>query len=278
MQKDAQTCDGIQSVNALYNDINFYKIGTDPNNSLEILNKDGAAFLQRVADDATTTTVPVMSSFKALAGNTGGTPVSGYFAEEVEFSTVCSDVPIQPKLRPSGEPSITVVNDNGVQQNSDSNHDSMDASSKYSPTVTVKSDAEACAARYGAVVVFEYDATYVSKVSSPDLEDYSTSFLYPHTTNQSGIDKDFDQYKIMLWNGDVGQGKGFLCDGKKAEFTFNVETTSSTPGEDQANVQVHWYPINKDIDADEYTLITGIYDEDNNVIATGNTTQMYYTA
>jgi len=270
-QLAVSSCDGIASVKALLNDINYYKKGTDPAGNLTIYEKDGDEFVQIVADDATSTTVPVLSNFKGLAGNSAGTPLSSYFAEEVSFTSLCSDVPIQPKLKPASAPTLTVVNDNGIQANSDSNHESAGASSTYTPCITVKAPAEACAARYGAVVAFEYDATYVSKVDSSDLKLASTSFLVAHTTNHSATGLDMDQYKLMKFDGE-------LCDGDKVEICFDVTTTSSAPGEDQANVQIHWYPINKDIDADEYTLITGIYDEDNNIISQGNTTAIYYTA
>ena len=271
--KDAQSCDGISSVNALYNDINAYKIGTDPNNTLSIFEKIGADdfVVKTVADDATSTSVDVLSSYKALAGNNLGTPLSSYFAEEIEFDTVCSDVDIQPRLKPASAPTITVVNDNGVQTNSDSNHETVAASTTYTPCITVKAPTEACSSRYGAIVALEYDATYVSQISSSDLVNTDSAFLEGHATNHSGTGLDMDQFKIMKYSGE-------LCNGKKVEICFDVKMGSSNPGEDQGNVRVHWFPINKDLDADELTVITGIYDEDNNVISQGNTTAIYYTA
>ena len=50
-KKEALSCDGIQSVNALYNDLNFYKRGTDPNNKLEILERTKLHRRVRVADE-----------------------------------------------------------------------------------------------------------------------------------------------------------------------------------------------------------------------------------
>lgn len=268
-QKEALSCDGIASVNALLDDLNFYKIGTDPASHLSIYEKNGDDFKKVVADDATSTSVPVLSSFKGLAGNNIGTPKAGYFAEEVEFSSVCSDVDIQPKLRPSSAPTITVVNDNGITANSDSNHETVAASSTYTPCFTVKAAAESCGSRYGSVVIFEYDASYITKIDSSDLSGSGSGFFFPHTTNHSASGLDMDQYKVMKY-------EGMLCDGDKTEVCFDVTTGSSNPGEDQGNVRIHWRPINKDIDADEYTLITGIYDEDNNDITTANTTATWY--
>jgi len=271
--KDALSCDGIASVYALYNDINAYKAGTDPNNTLTIYSKigDDNFVLKTVADDATTTKADVLSKYKALAGNNLGTPISSYFAEEIEFSTVCSDVDIQPMLKPASAPTLTIVNDNGVTSNSDANHQLADGSETYTPCITVKAPTEACSSRYGAIVAFEYDATYVSQISSSDLVNTDSSFFAAHDTNHSATGLDMDQYKLMKYSGE-------LCNGKKVEICFDVKMTSATSEEDQGNVKVHWYPINKDLDADELTIITGIYDEDNNVISQGNTTAIYYQA
>lgn len=271
--KNALSCDGIASVAALYNDINAYKIGTDPNNTLTIYEKigDDNFVMKTVADDATSTTVDVLSRYKALAGNNAGTPLSSYFAEEIEFSTVCSNVDIQPRLKPASAPTITIMNRNGATVNSDSNHETMDASTSYTAKAIVISAAEACSSRYGAIVAFEYDATYASQITSSDLASTNSAFFVDHTTNHSGTGLDMDQYKLMKYSGE-------LCDGKDISFKFTVKTTASTPGEDQANVKVHWFPINKDLDADNFDLLTGIYDEDNNVISQGNTTATYYTA
>ena len=270
-QKEATSCDGISSVYGLYNDINAFKAGTDPSDNLTIFEKDGESFIKVIADDATSTSLDVMSSFRGLAGNNLGTPISSYFAEEVVIDTMCSDIDIQPNLMPASAPTITVVNDNGVQTNSDSNHESADASTTYTPCITVKAPTEACSSRYGAIVAFEYDATYVSQISSSDLANTDSAFLEAHDTNHSATGLDMDQFKIMKYSGE-------LCNGKKVEICFDVKMTSSTPGEDQGNVKVHWFPINKDLDADDLTIITGIYDEDNNVISQGNTTATYYTA
>jgi len=278
--KEATSCDGIASVKSLLDDLNFYKIGTDPASHLSIFEKSGKAYKKVVADDATTTTVPVLSSFKGLAGNNAGTPVSGYFAEIVEFSTVCSDKDIQPELYPSGVPTITITNDNGKTVNSDSNHEAMDASITYTPCMTVKAAAESCASRYGALVVLEYDATYTNTLDSTDMASSDSSFHYGHHNTS------FDQFKIMKWNGAVqdmdGDGDldaGYLCNGKRVDICWNQKITATAPTEDTANIKVHWVPLNYDIRADEYDLIgPSVYDEDNNVISTGNTTTWYYSA
>jgi len=270
-QKELSSCDGVASVNVLFDDKNTYKIGTDPATNMTIFEKDGAQFSKTVVDDSTSTTVDVLSSYKALAGNYLGTPSTSYFGKVVNFDSVCSDVDQQTKLIQAGAPTITLVGDDGVTKNADATHDTNDADSSYSPTMTVKAPADKCSSEYGAFVVFESDATYIQTVDSSDLVDEDTGIYIAHTTNHSATGLDMDQYKVMKY-------EGKLCDGDKADITFSLETTSSTPGEDQANIKIHWLPINYDLNADNLELINGIYDEDNNAIFLGNTTATYYTS
>lgn len=267
------SCDGVASVKLLYDSLNYYKQGTDPSGNLTIYEVNGKKFKKMVADDATSTTGPVLSRYKAIAGNNAGTPISGYFSAPADFSTDCSDLDIQPRLYQSNAPTLTILNDDGVTKNSDSNHEAMDASSTYSPCMTVKAPAEKCSSVYGAYVIFETDATYILKVDSTDLESADAGYYFAHTTNQSASALDFDQYKIFKWDG------GKLCDGDKVDICFDVTTSASTPGEDQANIQIHWRALNYDTDADEGTPIgPAIYDEDLNLIDATNTTTFYYTA
>jgi len=284
-QKELTSCDGIASVNALYNDINFYKKGTDPAGNMTIYEADGKEFLTLVLDDATATTIPVLSEFKALAGNERGTPNANYFATPLEFSTACNDLPIQAKVVPSSAPTISFVNDDGITKNSDSNHELIGANSTYTPTAVIKAQSETCAARYGAIVAFEYDATYTNNVDSSHLDNAKSSFLVAHYTNWTLNQGAWDQYKIMLWNGTVmdidGDGvndAGALCDGKKIEIPFDVETTGTAAGEDNGTIVMHWYPLNYDLDSDDLTLIKDIYDEDNHLITEAETAGIWYTA
>lgn len=265
---DLITCDGLASVSVRWDDKDYYKTGTDPASALTMYSP---IYLTGADDSATVS--PALTQFKALAGNNAGTPSTTYFSKETAFETVCSDIFVQEKLYKAGAPTLTWVNDDGITVNADAtNHESMAASSSYTPELTVKSAAETCASVYGAYAVAEYDASYVASVEPVHgLTDANTGIYIAHTTNHSGIEKDFDQYKVMKYS-------GMLCDGAKDVVSIKVTTIAADPGEDQANVLMHWLPINKDIDADEYTLITGIYDEDNNAIFIGNTTKTYHTA
>ena len=56
-------------------------------------------------------TVPVLSDFKAMAGNNLGVPVENYFSKEITFSTMCSDKDLQIELEPASAPTLTIVND-----------------------------------------------------------------------------------------------------------------------------------------------------------------------
>lgn len=283
--KTLTSCDGIKSVYALYDDLNAYKIGTDPNSNMTIFEHNGKNYKLSVVDDAASTSVPYLSEFTALAGNTLGVPKSAYFSEVVGFETACADVPLQVELYPASKPTLTIVNDDGKTINSDSNHEDMAASSTYNPCVTVKAPAEACASRYGAAFVVEYDATYINKVDGTGYFDStSQGFLATHSGNLSAS-MAYDQYKVMLWDDAVqdidGDGQldaGALCNGKKVDVCFTLESTSQSPAEDTNNVVIHWVPLNYDLDSDKMELIKGIYDEDNNLISQGNTTATFYTA
>lgn len=272
LEQEVLSCDGVQSVNLLFDDKNAYKIGTDPDNNLTIY----SPIYKQVTDDATSTTGPVLTTFHALAGqNDMGEPASKYFGKPITFETVCSDLNIQTPLYYVGNLTTTVMCDDGVTINTDSAHETVGASSTYVPCLTIKAPAERCAMVYGAYLVAEYDATYVSKVSAVSgLHDANTAIYKAHDTNHSGVEIDMDQYKIFEMD------ETMLCDGKKLEdICVQVETTASNPGEDQGNVQFHWFAKNYDVDADEFTLIgPAIYDEDNNNIYIGYVNDTWHVA
>ena len=258
------TCDGISSINLLYNDKNAQKIGTDPGDNITIYEVNGEPYSKVINDDDTSSTIPIQSTYKGLAGNNLGTPVTDYFAVLVEGTTACADLDLQTSVQPSGAVSIAILNDNGVTLNSDSNDEDMAASSQYTACATVKAATETSGNEYGAIVVFEYDATFVSKVESNDLTGSSTGYFEPHANAT------YDQYKVFEWN------IAPLRDGDKEEFCFDVTTTSATPAEDSSDIHIVYVPKNIDLDADTLQPITGIYDEDNNMINVTSTHQTYY--
>ncbi len=268
-------CNGLANVDIDFNDFNEYKAGTDPASHITLYEKNGLPYRVTVADDGSAD-ISGKASFKGVAGTNAGTPKAGYFSELVSFSTNCEDVAVQPELKPSGNPTITIVNDDGITKNSDANHESMGASSTYLPTLVIKSGSESCASRHGAFLVADYDATYYSKLSTSDLRDGSTLVLLAHNTptiniTQGDNEAINDQFKVWLYEGE-------LCDGAKTEPQIKIETTATEPTED-VNVDFYWLSRDIDVDADSYQpLSPAIYDEDNNAIYDVAVNQTFFGA
>ncbi|MBW2995593.1 hypothetical protein KY312_04530, partial [Candidatus Woesearchaeota archaeon] len=71
---------------------------------------------------------------------------------------------------------------------------------------------------------------------------------------------------------------GELCDGAKGSMAYKYTTTSGEGANiGEANHNCTWLSINKDLDADEFTLITDIYDEDNTMISLTTASYEHYT-
>ena len=256
-------CLGLASVDLVFNDFNAFKSATDPASNLTVYEKNGLPY-KLLVDDDESISVSTKASFKGVVGTVAGTPIAGYFSELVSFNSMCEDIALQTAMKPSGNPTITVVNDDGITKNSDANHESMGVSSTYLPTLVIKSASESCASRHGAYLIADYDATYFSKLSTSDLRDGNTLVLLAHNSdaddiaqgNQAGTN---DQFKVWLYEGE-------LCDGAKIEPQIKVETTSTQPTED-INVDFYWLSRDIDVNADDYNpLSPAIYDEDNNAI------------
>jgi hypothetical protein len=289
-EKELTSCSGLQEVYGKYDDFNKYNIAVDPASHLTIFEKNDAFFKQVIADDATDNGVDPLSSFKGLAGNNLGTPVAGYFGEEVEFETGCLAEPIQVDLYPAAAPSLIITNDNGKTLNSDTNHETMAGGSPYTHCVTVKAPAQNCSARYGALVAIESDGSFINKVAeasglSTKLSGVESKFKVAKSDANLTPTMEFDQFDIFFWNeavqdvdGDGNNDVGFLCNGKSVDVCYTVTTTSTNPGEDEANYIFHWYPVNKDLHARSLEPIMGMYDEENHVISVGNSTVVGYTA
>ena len=275
----AGVCFGISSVNLLFDDQNFYKTGTDPASHVTVYEKNGVGYSLILPDDASSdNAISGNSDYKAIIGTNGGTPIAGYFSELAPFSVECQDYTLQtPKLKPSGAPTITIINDNGVTPNSDDNHESMSASSTYSPKLTIKAPAEACSSRHGAYIIADYDATYFNTLDTADLSLGTTLVLLTHnspTVNLTQGDNEAtnDQFKVWLYNGE-------LCNGASISPQIAIKTTATEPTEDM-NVDFYWISRDIDVDADNgyIPLPPAIYDEDNNAIYDVYTNQTYFTA
>lgn len=259
-------CDLTQKPTIQYNDMNKYLKGTDPAGNLYVLTDN----IGSIADDGSDTTHFVFyKTYDALADYASTT----YFAEKISFSTECNAVTIvQPEVGKGTAPTITVLNTDAVTKNTDANHEDVSADSVAEYTVTAKAQTDECSSKFGALILVEYDKTYVNKVESNlNSASYTTNY-FTFTTNQSASGFDFDGKAVFMYNGE-------LCDGTKTEFTIKTTQTSETPIEDSNNFNIVWVPLNKDINQDDLkTIILGAEDEDNNFIGIGNVTTMVYTA
>lgn len=269
-EKEINSCDGVQSVNLLWNDRHAYTATTDPGQVITLFEANGNPYSKAIADDATSSTVPILSELKGLAGNNLGSHNTSYFGKEISFSTMCADYDLQKEMIPATAPTLTLTNDNGVTLNSDTNHESMTTDSTYSPTLTVKSASNACASVYGAVVAVDYDASYISMIEAGDgLESFSGSYLETKVNPTNGTS---DQTTLLFFPGE-------LCDGKKVDLGIDVTSHATTEVGEDNGVQIHWYPLNKDLDSDTLSkVITGLYDDKNTLISIGNTSIEYFVA
>lgn len=251
-------CD-VASVSVTYNDRDEYQPGSDPGTANLYITTDSKGSQSEGAITLTPT-----KQYESLAGYAS----TAVFAERKDFATTCENQDLVVDVVKPGAPTVTVTNDNGVTENSDTNHESVDADSTYTATVTVKAPAKQCSSRHGAKVVLDYDKTYVSSAEILELGSTGSPDYLGHASldNATG-----DGFSAFLFDGE-------LCNGAKDEFTVSYETTSTSPTEGNANIVVHWLPINGDIDADTEQIIFDVEDEDNNALVLGNTTVQIHTA
>lgn len=258
-----------------FNDKNALQFGTDPSLSMTIFKKDGESEVSTVADDATLS-LSIGAKYDALIGFNGTASSSTYFPKEVSFTA--GDQPFKVGQEASqsvfkaGAPTLSIVNKDAVTKNSDSNDEAMVADTSYKQCITASAPSFQSSSEYGVYVVFEYDATYISKIEPGlNLESASATIQLAHVTNQSGASVDFDQFRVMKFS-------QTLKNDADVKLCYTTTTMGVNPGEDQGNVLIHWLPISKDLNADNFNLITDIYDEDNNAIYLGNTTIYAYAS
>lgn len=249
-----QSCLGINSVAVTYDDQDEFTPGTDPGVSNLFVFTDRKGSLAEGSNSLTPS-----KAYEALAGQNA----TAFFGAPVEFTTGCSDAALPVEVAKAGAPTITITNDNGVTINSDSNAEAMAADSTYTQTVTVKAPAKQCAAKYGAIIVADYDKTYVQKIEFLGLPDDDEPGYLAHV---NGDNSTSDGFKAALWDGE-------LCNAAKEEIEVEITTTSATPNEGNANVVYHWLPRNYDVNLDSYELLgPATEDEDDNAIVLGNVT------
>ena len=254
------TCDGVSSVTVTYNDVDKYTPGTDP----------GAGNLYIVTDNKGTQaegaiTLTPAKTYKGLAGENS----SGIFAEVVDFSTSCSNEELVVEVRKSGAPTITFVNDNGLTQNADATAEAVDADGAYTFEGVIKAPSKACAARYGALLIADFDKTYLSNVDVDQFSGASAPTYLGHIDISNGTSDGFKAWKY----------EGELCNQEKVEITGSYDVTSTAAHEDNANIVWHWLPLDYDINQDSLAILEpAAEDEDNNALTHGNTTKEFFTA
>ena len=258
----AGVCESGTSVSLTYNDIDRYTPGSDPGAG-NLYVTDGPSSKGTNAEGAITMTPA--ASFSGLAAESA----TAVFSEPVDFQTTCSNMDLEVEVVKAGAPTITLINSNGVTENSDANHEDMGADQEYDFEMTVKAPSKQCASRHGALLVADFDKTFVQSVGVNELSGGATPGYLSH---QSAENSTLDGFTTFVYNGE-------LCNGAKAELTGSIETTSEAIDEGEANIVWHWVPLDYDIDQDTLEILgPAAEDEDSNAITLGNTTQQYYTA
>jgi hypothetical protein len=255
-----QACNGVSSVLPQYNDFDVYAAGTDPASTLTLYQRDGEPFKKTIADDATSTTLPVRSTFKGVAGTNVGTEKAGYFSELVDLTTTCTDDDVVENLYPASAPTLTVVNSNGITVNSDANDEALAANDKKTITFKAVAPANACSMRHGANLVIMYSSTVFDDINPvTGLTDGSQTIRwgYNQTGNAQALTP--NQYAVF----DV---PGSLCNGEEGTYRVQLEVGGTGPSEDQ-NLEYYWYGKDYTINPETYTLMgPTIYDESGNLI------------
>jgi len=271
----ANSCDGVEDVSLMFNDIDGYKIGTDPASHLTIYEKEGAQWSLTLADDASSgNDVAVLSDYKGIIGNNAGTPSTTYFSRLWSGTTGCGIYTVGNEadevLYLATAPSITVTNDD-KQFNSDATYpESVANESIYTPKILVDSPSKACSAVYGAIIAVEYDNSYMGSWEAIGLSEFTGKFELAHANNGNST---ADKFATFLWTDSDGR----LCNGEEAEIKFQYETKTIPDGTTGIDVDFHWYPLNVDLNADTYKpIVDAAYDEDGNLISVAYTTQPYY--
>jgi len=228
--------------------------------------------IQKGHVDATTgLTVSTFQDIRVLYNENSTT----YYSVVFSGNTGCTDpYEVQAKA-PLADTSVTsfVHNPDGTV-NSDSNDLALGADDVQEVDFTYKASRDEYwgnpALSNENVITCEYDKTYVQKVDIAGLRSAPTPGAFTFTSNQSGSGNDMDG-EDSFYIPNVGNGG-------EQKFSLEVDTTSSAPGEDEANVLCHAYDANYDIDQDTGAIISGVEDEDDNSLALASFTQWVYAS
>lgn len=254
-------CSGVSSVSVSYNDLDKYVPGTDPGvDNLYITTQNKGA----QAEGAITLTP--LTEYTGLAAENSTT----VFSEPVTFKTACSAVDYPVNVVKAGAPTITFTNDNGVTINADATDEAVSTDTSYGFDAVIKAPGDQASSRHGALLVFDFDKTYVSDIdlSGPGISAANAPNYLDHASIENATG---DGFRAFLYSGE-------LADNAKLEVSGTYTTTSTANAEGNANFVLHWIPLNYDINQDTLAVIgPAAEDEDNNAITIGNTTAQFYT-
>lgn len=197
---------------------------------------------------------------------------TSYFAQVYDFETSCNDETRTVYLASPSAPTVSFVNENGVTLNGASAAEAVDADQTYTGEMTIRAPGNKYSSLHGALIVAEWDKTYVRNVEVNGVSLASLPTYLSHTTLLNTTTATGDAFRTFLYPGEVK-------DGERVTLTFTYETTSETPGANNANIAFHWIPRNLYID-DETLEIAGpsVEDRDNTFIGLANTTAIFYTS
>lgn len=209
-------------------------------------------------------------AFDALAGeNASKGSASSYFVTPlISKNTGCNDpYDLNVKLYPSGQPTMTVIDSDGVTKNNAAGgNETVGANSKVDVEVVVKAPSRKCSAnpapmagRPSASLVLEYVSTYWDDFSATGTKDGNSPDYLTH------YNATFDRYKTFDYYGS-------LCDGNKASFVVRLDSSATDPAGENARLYAHWVPHDYFVDEDG-SIGYGMENYANAIIAKSNMTQ-----
>jgi len=179
-----------------------------------------------------------------------------YTVYETGLNTDCKD-PFNIRVDlPKADQDIGVYTKNSDGSvNSASNKQAMGADETIDLTVTMKASSNEYFGNPGAtcdnLVVVEYDKTYIQKLDGPASADKPDAFSHFNTT--------FDGSKTFV----VPK----VADGAEATFNIEITSTSTEPESTTVPLKLTFYDCDIDKNEDDLSVISGVQDEDGNLIS-----------
>lgn len=210
--------------------------------------------------DASTSTVPVKSTFNILVGNNS----ESYYNKLVTTSTSCVDKYERVELANAGTLTLTAVNDDSITKNAAANRQAITADELVEVDVTYDVSANDYWGNPDIsnknVISCQYDKTYIQSVQVSGASRGNTPATHSFTnTTLDGV----DSWEI-----------GNLADGSKGQLTLEIQASSTEPVSQL--IECDFYDANYDINENNLNVIEGIEDEDNNFLSLKNKSMYIY--